>query len=246
MQIPKSEIRNPNEIPGRKSQRLFRAPGNRNFGCVFLKIPSDFGFWISGFLRACLSAATAWRGLAVCIFLTLAAAGCGTAVSDGHNTALDGVDLVTMTDQMSASIIADPAVQQAFARTGSLKVVVEPVINQMRAEILPAGAADAFTARLRALLSHHAPQEFTWIMNKATFYRMRGQELEGVEPGPSPDAINPDYELTATFTSIANENDQGRNDYYVCNYSLQSLKDRTVLWTKSYEVQKRAVKGFLD
>ena len=45
---------------------------------------------------------------------------------------------------------------------------------------------------------------------------------------------------------FGNEDDQSRNDYYVCNYSLSSLKDRSVLWTKSYEVQKKAVKAFLD
>jgi len=178
--------------------------------------------------------------------ILLALAGCSSAVDSGHNTALDGTDLVAMTDAMSASIIASPAVQAAYAAGGPLKVVVEPVVNQMHAEILPTGPADAFTARLRALLGHHAPAEFVWIMNRDGFYRMRNQELQGVDPGPSPDAINPEYALTATFTSLANENDQMRNNYYVCNYSLTSLKDRSVLWSKSYEVQKRAVKGFLD
>ena len=173
-------------------------------------------------------------------------AGCGSAVSVGTNTALNGTDLVAMTDEMSASILGDPAVQAAIAQKGMLKVVVEPVVNDMQAEILTTGAADAFTARLRALLSHHAPDKFVWIENRDSFYRLRNQELQGVDPGPSPDAINPEYALIATFTSMANENDQTRSDFYVCNYSLQSLADRTVLWTKSYHVQKRAVKGFLD
>jgi hypothetical protein len=177
--------------------------------------------------------------------LLLFTAGCGSAVSEGHNTALDSMDLTTMTDQMSASIIADPAVQQTFAANGPLKVVMQPVINQMHAEILTVGEGDAFMSRLRALLSHHAPQEFTWIMNRDAFYRLRQQELQ-VDPGPSPEAINPEYALTATFTSMANENGEIRSDYYVCNYSLTSLKDRSVLWSKSYEVQKKAVKAFLD
>jgi hypothetical protein len=175
----------------------------------------------------------------------LLTAGCGSAVSEGQNTALDSMDLKSMTDQMSASIIADPMVQQTFASNGPLKVVMQPVINQMHAEILTTGEGDAFMSRLRALLSHHAPQEFTWIMNRDAFYRLRQQELQ-VDPGPSPEAINPEYALTATFTSMANENGQGRSDYYVCNYSLTSLKDRSVLWSKSYEVQKKAVKAFLD
>jgi hypothetical protein len=180
------------------------------------------------------------------ILLPLLPTGCASAVAVGSNTALDGTDLVSMTDLMSTSILGDPEIQAAIAQKGTLKIVVQPVVNDLDAEILPVGAADAFTARLRALLSHHAPDKFTWIENRDSFYRLRNQELANVDPGPSPDAVNPEYALTATFTSIAKENDQSRNQYYVCNYSLSSLKDRTVLWTKSYEVQKRAVKGFLD
>jgi hypothetical protein len=55
--------------------------------------------------------------------------GCGTAVSHGTNTALSGVDLVTMTDQMAQSIAGDPEVQAAIAREGKLIVVVQPVEN---------------------------------------------------------------------------------------------------------------------
>src|SRR5438874_12649347 len=79
--------------------------------------------------------------------------GCGTAVSQGTNTALSGMDLQQMTDQMSMSIMASPAVQQAIAEKGKLRVVVEPVENLMTAEILPRGPAEAFTARVRALLA---------------------------------------------------------------------------------------------
>jgi hypothetical protein len=172
--------------------------------------------------------------------------GCASAVANGSNTALDGADLMTMTDQMSTSILGDPEVQAAIAEKGRLNVVVLPVVNQMRAEILTTGAGDAFTARLRALLSHHAPDKFTWIENKDSFYRLRGKELQGVDMGPSPEAVNPEFTLTAIFTSLANETDQSRNSYYVCNYELRSLKDRSILWSKSYEVQKKAVKGFLD
>jgi hypothetical protein len=116
----------------------------------------------------------------------------------------------------------------------------------MRAEVLPKGPADAFTVRVRSLLSRHAPEKFIWIMNRSAFYSLRNQELSGVDLGPSPDAISPEYALTATFTSLAEENAQGRNAYYVCSYQLTDLQDRSVLWTSSYEVKKQAVRGFLD
>jgi hypothetical protein len=52
--------------------------------------------------------------LPACLLLG-AMAGCGSAVTHGHNTALDRVDLVTMTDDMAAKIVAAPEVQQAIA-----------------------------------------------------------------------------------------------------------------------------------
>jgi len=56
----------------------------------------------------------------------------------------------------------------------------------------------------------------------------------------------PEYALTATFTSMADETIEGRSSYYVCSYELTSLANRTILWTGSYEIQKKAVRGFLD
>jgi hypothetical protein len=180
------------------------------------------------------------------LLFTFVVGGCGSAVSTGTNTALDSTDLVAMTNDMASEIEASPAVQRAFAEHGPLKIVVEPVVNQMRAEVLPAGPADLFTARVRTLIAQHDPERFVWIMNKSAFYRMRDKELDGVNLGPSPEAVNPHYDLTATFTSLADENDAGRTDYYVCNYQLSNLSDRTVLWTHAYQVKKRAVRGFLD
>ena len=123
--------------------------------------------------------------------------GCTSAVQSGRNTALDSVDLIKMTDDMSMQIVASPAVQEAIAKKGQLKVVVQPVENQMRGEVLPRGPSEAFTARLRFLLSKHAPDRFVWIMNRDAYYRLRARELEGVDLGPAPDAMNPEYALVA-------------------------------------------------
>jgi hypothetical protein len=142
-------------------------------------------------------------------------------------------------------ILANPEVQAAIAREGKLKVVVQPVENEMTAEVLPRGPAETFTARVRALLSKHAPDRFTWVMNRDTFYDLRGRELD-VDLGPSPEAIDPQFALTAIFSSLTNESSRGRSSYYLCRYELTNLKDRTVLWTDRYEVRKRAVKGFMD
>lgn len=171
--------------------------------------------------------------------------GCTSAVASGTNTALDSLDLEQMTDQMAASIMADPEVQAAIAKEGSLKVVVQPVENRMTGEILPRGEAEAFIARLRFLLAKQAPQQFTWVVNRDTFYRLRQTELEG-QLGPSPDAVNPRYALWAQFYSLTKEDSNRRSSSYLCLYELTDLDRRTNLWTDKYEVQKVAVKGFLD
>ncbi len=182
-----------------------------------------------------------------CGFVLVCSQGCTTAVQSGYSTALDGTDLVAMTDDMSMKIMADPDVQAAISKDGRLRVVVQPVENLMTAEVLPRGPAETFTARIRALLSKHAPDKFLWVMNRDAFYRLRGRELDGgMELGPAPEAVNPKYALTAKFSSLTDENSKRRRSYYLCVYELTNLEDRSVLWTDKYEVQKTAVKGFLD
>jgi hypothetical protein len=167
-------------------------------------------------------------------------------VQAGTNAALGGVDLVEMTDQMAQSIAGDPEVRAAIGKAGALRVVCQPVENEMTAEVLPRGQAEAFVARVRTLLSKQAGDDFVWIMNRDAFYRLRGRELEGVDLGPSPDAVQPQYALTARFNSLTKESAKGRSSYYLCTYQLTNLDDRTVLWTDKYEVKKQAVRGFLD
>ena len=178
--------------------------------------------------------------------LVLTLASCKSAVQSGQSTALSGIDLVQMTDDMAMKIASDAEVRQAIAQHGPLKVVVLPVENRMRAEVLPRGAAEAFVGRVRTLLSKHSPGQYVWIMNRDAYNSLRKRELEGVELGPSPDEINPDYALTAVFSSLADESTKKRSSFYVCRYELTDLRDRTVLWTASYDVKKIAVKGFGD
>jgi hypothetical protein len=170
-------------------------------------------------------------------------------VQSGHSTALDAVDLVSMTDDMASKIVADPEVQAAIAREGKLRVVVQPVENRLTAEVLPRGPAEAFTARIRSLLSERSPQSFTWVLNRDAWHHFRDKELDrpaGTDLGPAPESVDPRYALTAIFSSLADESSQRRTSYYLCRYELTDLQTRDVLWTDKYELKKTAVKGFLD
>lgn len=181
------------------------------------------------------------------LLLALVGAGCSvsSAVSSGHNTALDAVDLQTMTTQMARSMAGEERVQRAIAEKGKLVVVVQPVDNRLTGEVLPAGQAEAFTARVRQELSRNAPDRYTWVMNRDAFLRLRAKELD-VDLGPDPDRLQPEYALTARFSSLADESSKRRTAAYLCVYELTSLKDGSLLWSDKYEVQKTAVKKFLD
>lgn len=178
--------------------------------------------------------------------LALTLGGCASPLATARHTSLEGDDLVAMTDDMAMKILGSQAVQEAIAREGKLRIVITPVENYMTAEILPAGQAYAFVARLRALLAVHAPDKFTWIMNRDAYYYLRNSELEGIDPGPNPDSIQPEYALSARFDSITTEDPDRRASYYLCVYFLTNLDTRDVLWTDKYELRKKAVKGFLD
>src|SRR3954469_14841888 len=118
-----------------------------------------------------------WRLLLIGVLLVSAGCSVSSAVSSGHNTALDSVDLITMTDQMAHSIAGESRIQEAYARHGPLSIVVQPAENNLTGEILPAGQAEAFVARVRYLLSKHDPQKYLWVMNRDSYYRLRNREL---------------------------------------------------------------------
>src|SRR5687768_15646628 len=103
------------------------------------------------------STPSALQAILLSLALFAVGAGCTNAVESGHNTALDGMDLVEITDDMAMKIAGDPQVRDEIARRGKLRIVVEPVQNEMTAEVLPRGQAEGFTGRVRNLLSEHAP-----------------------------------------------------------------------------------------
>ena len=188
---------------------------------------------------------TLYLRLSAFICGSLLLSGCTSAVQSGRSTALDSVDLVRMTDDMAGRIVAEPRVQEAIAKEGSLAVVVQPVENRMVAEVLPRGPAQAFTARVRVLLSRHAPDRFTWIMNRDAFYDLRARETD-IDLGPPPERVQPRYALTAIFSSLTKEDLKRRSAYYLCEYQLTDLTGGNLLWSGSYEVKKIAVRKFLD
>lgn len=186
------------------------------------------------------------RALIFPAMLLLAICGCHSAIKHAKTTALSGADLVSITDDMANKIAVSDAVNAAIAREGALTVVVQPVVNHLRAEVIPSGEALAFTGRVRALLSEKSHEKFVWVMNKQAFYDLQARQLDNIPPGPDPQRLQPRYALTATFSGLSEESRKSRNVYYLCQFELTNLQDGQVLWTDKYELSKKVVKGFLD
>ncbi|HYE17867.1 MAG TPA: hypothetical protein VEA69_05460 [Tepidisphaeraceae bacterium] len=190
-------------------------------------------------------AARALHRLLPTAYCLLLLAGCqeNTAVSHGRSTALDAQNLVEVTDDMTAKLLADPEVRSAMAARGRLKVVIKPVENRMTGEVLPNGARHSFINRLRTNLQERAADHFAWVVNRDTWHAVRAAELD---PGPDPDRVQPEFALTARFSSITDESSRRRSAYYLCAYSLTDLNSGQTIWTAAYDIKKSAVKGFLD
>jgi TolB-like protein len=120
-----------------------------------------------------------------------------------------------------------------------------PVVNQLTGEILPAGQAELFTARVRSLLAQNASQTFTFCIERDTFYRLRQREVK-IDLGPVPERVQPKYALTATFRSLTDETRKSRVSAYLCVYELTRMDNGVVVWTDKYEVKKQIFKDFFD
>ncbi len=233
--------------------QLPQAGTHKDTDCPLLRAGLDL---IMGSARSSVSSYTClWqrpgcrlRSLAFvcCVVLLLGISGCASATTMGLNPGLDGTDLQAMTEQMAQSLGSDPEVRRAATEQGSLRVVVMPVQNYMTGEVLPEGQKKAFVGRLRGLLQQQTPQTFTWIANKDTYQWVRANELEGIDPGPDPDAIQPRYALQGRFDSLTNVSAMVRSISYLCVFELMDLETREILWADTFELKKTAVRGFLD
>jgi PBP1b-binding outer membrane lipoprotein LpoB len=174
-------------------------------------------------------------------------AGCSSedALKHGQSTALDSVDMTSMTDQMARSLTGDSKIREIAANEGKLTVVMTPAVNELTGEILPAGQAELFTARVRALLSQHAKETFIFCIERDMYYRLRQREI-GIDLGPVPDRVQPKFAFTATFKSLTDETRHKRTSYYLCVYELTRLDNGLVVWSDRYEVKKQIFKDMFD
>jgi hypothetical protein len=183
--------------------------------------------------------------------LCLLAAACNTTAvnKDAKTTQLDSYDMVTMTNQMADSIIADARIHAAWA-AGPLKIVIKPVEN-LTNDIIPDNQGELFVARLQSLLSKQPGlrERFVWCINRADYEKLRKEEIPEAKLGPSEDRIIPEYALYAEFHADTRVTRSTRSDTYLCVYKLTRISngnEGAILWSGEYQTSKAVQRGFLD
>jgi hypothetical protein len=156
--------------------------------------------------------------------------------------------MITMTDRMAQSIVADARVQAAWAN-GPMKIVIEPVEN-LTNEIIPPGEGEFFVARLQGLLAKQPAlqNKIIWVLNRRDFERLRNTEI-GPQLGPSEAEIVPEYALWAEFHAVTDAKKKTRSDLYLCQYKLTKIsgdRSRSTIWVGDYQTSKSIKRGLLD
>lgn len=189
------------------------------------------------------------RMISMCAAMLMLAACNEDAINkDAKNTSLTSVDLVTMTDQMAASITADPTVAQIAK---PMIIVVKPVQN-LTNEIIRPQEKELYVHRVQALLATK-PQlrgQYVFVLNRDDYMAL--QQQEGMTPeelGTPEERVKPEYSLTATFYASTSVSAKQRGDTYLCDFELQKIdKEGTgvIVWEDKYETSKHIKKSLLD
>ncbi len=177
--------------------------------------------------------------LAICI-LSACVLGCHHHhEEDPGPGGLSGHDVKASSDRLAADLLSLPALN-ADVHQWTI------VVGKMTDETTDRGFDpnyNIFLARLKTNLSQLSNGRVTLIQNKASFHNLRSQELEGAGErddygqtgggnAPARAAIQPDFELDGVAHDLPN---RGSN-YYLLEFNLNNLRDRTIVWSRQYEV----------
>ena len=186
--------------------------------------------------------------LAFCVFM----AGCsGEAINkDRQNSFLTSGDMVKMTDQMAASITADPDVARILQQK-PMVIVMKPIQNDTN-EIIRPGEKEMYVHRVRVCLSREPAlrTQFVFVLNKADYEKLQQEEkLTPDQLGAPEERVQPEYALWGTFYANTNASSKSRSDTYLCDFKLTKLSGAdagVIIWEAKYETAKQISKHFLD
>ena len=175
------------------------------------------------------------------IVIPLVAASCGAPRM--NNTRLDSADLVAMTDQMAASLLAADVVASRTAGSPRWIISMDRVTNRT-SDVIPRRELWAFMGRLRALLNQSPALRqrnivFVLSPDQAQAIGERHAEAAGTRAQPT-------HALSATFESLTQDTRSIRSDTYLCAYQLIDLHNDVVIWEDHYEVKRTVMRDEWD
>ena len=154
---------------------------------------------------------------------------------DSRDRGLQSTDVVRASDQMAMDLLALP---EMSASEHKWTIVVDHVENRTGSNNFD---LDIFLERLRVNLAKHGKGRVQLIENRAKLQDLQNRELEqerddfgqGAGTSPGPAGIQPDYSLYGRIMEMPNRG----TSYYLCEFTLSDLRNRTQVWTNAYEVR---------
>lgn len=179
-------------------------------------------------------------GFLVCAAIALLLVGCASP-PQARTTFLNSVDLVSMTDQMAASLARDERITERTPQSDRWVFSLDRVVNHTN-QIIPDREKWLYLVRLRSLLAQtdvSKAHNIIWVVPPERWTALRGE----VEPDMPPELRErPTHLVTAEFYANTNTSGTGRSDAYFTSFQLLNLESGSIVWEDSWEV-KRAVAG---
>ncbi|HEY7091225.1 MAG TPA: hypothetical protein VH518_24220 [Tepidisphaeraceae bacterium] len=156
---------------------------------------------------------------------------------DPRDSGLQSKDVVAASDKMAMSLLALPELNASQHRW---LIVVD------RADNLTADNRqnlDIFLQRVGVKLWQQGRGRVQLIENRDKLRELQSRELEGTasadeygqggHAAPGPAGIQPDFSLYARIMEMPNRG----TSYFLCEFTLTDLHNRTKVWMDSYEVK---------
>jgi hypothetical protein len=149
---------------------------------------------------------------------------------DNRDKGLQSKDVVQASEQMAMSLLGDPKLNSSKEQW---TIVVGNIQNQTANS---RHALDVFIERLRIQLARHGQGRVQLIQNRAGYRDRQAGELE-IDPRadgqPGDKGVQPDYQLDGKIMELPNRG----TSYYLMEFSVNDLHNRTIPWTDAYEVR---------
>lgn len=147
---------------------------------------------------------------------------------------LQGKDVVTASDAMAQSIMADPLLAASDTRW---TIVVDHVENNSSTNRLN---FDIFLQRLRSNLSRYGKGRVQLIENRVKLDQLQSAELDGQPDrfgqggtgAPVQGRVQPNLSLYAKIADLPS----GKANYVNISFTLTNLRTREIVWEDMYEV----------